>query len=102
MPEDSKPARSRAGRRSAESSAPTGPRASLKQLLPYLFEQRGLLALALALGIGGAAASLAQPVLLGEVIGRVQVAEPLGVLLWVLTALIVVSALLSGIQHYVL
>lgn len=102
VPEDSKPARSRAGRRSAESSAPTGPRASLKQLLPYLFEQRGLLALALALGIVGAAASLAQPVLLGEVIGRVQVAEPLGVLLWVLTALIVVSALLSGIQHYVL
>ncbi|MGK0715810.1 ABC transporter ATP-binding protein [Leucobacter sp. W1153] len=102
MQEDSKPARSRAARRSTASSGPTGPRASLRQLLPYLFEQRGLLALALALGVIGAAASLAQPILLGEVIGRVQVAEPLGVLLWILTALIVVSALLSGIQHYVL
>ena len=98
MPEDQKPAR----RRRPDAPTPRGPRASLKQLLPYLFEQRGLLALALGLGLVAAAASLLQPVLLGQVIGRVQAADPLGALLWVLTALIVASAVLSGIQHYVL
>ena len=81
---------------------PRGPRASLGQLLPYLFEQRGPLALALALGIVGAATSLTQPVLLGQVIERVQLSEPLGALLWLLTALVVADALLSGFQHYVL
>lgn len=58
--------------------------------------------LALVLGVIGAGASLAQPLLLGDVIARVQVAEPLAAILWVLTALIIVSAVLSGIQHFVL
>ena len=94
--------RSRRRRSNGSSTRPHGPRASLSQLLPYLFEQRGPLALALALGIIGAATSLAQPVLLGQVIDRVQVSEPLGTLLWILTALVVVDAILSGLQHYVL
>ena len=92
----------RGGRRRGARPTPRGPRASLAQLLPYLFTQRGLLALALLLGVFAAVTSLAQPVLLGEVIGRVQVAEPLGALVWLLSALIVASALLSGFQHYVL
>lgn len=89
-------------RSSQRSSQHRGPRASLKQLLPYLFEQRGPLALALGLGIVGAATSLVQPVLLGQVIERVQLAQPLGVLLAVLSALVIVDALLGGFQHYVL
>ncbi|NLA64876.1 MAG: ATP-binding cassette domain-containing protein, partial [Leucobacter sp.] len=79
-----------------------GPRASLKQLVPYLLTQRGPLTLALALGIVGAGTSLAQPVLLGQVIERVQLSQPLGVLLVILSVLVVVDALLSGFQHYVL
>ena len=79
-----------------------GPRASLKQLVPYLLSQRGPLALALTLGVFGAATSLVQPVLLGQVIERVQASQPLGLLLLVLSVLVVVDALLSGFQHYVL
>lgn len=79
-----------------------GPRASISQLLPYLLSQRGPLTLALALGVVGAGTSLVQPVLLGQVIERVQASQPLGVLLAVLSALVVIDALLSGFQHYVL
>ena len=81
---------------------PRGPRASLKQLVPYLLLQRGPLALALTLGVIGAGTSLVQPVLLGQVIERVQASQPLGLLLAVLSALVLVDALLSGFQHYVL
>ena len=81
---------------------PRGPRASLKQLVPYLLSQRGPLALALTLGVIGAGTSLVQPVLLGQVIERVQASQPLGLLLAVLSALVLIDALLSGFQHYVL
>ncbi len=81
---------------------PRGPRASLKQLVPYLLSQRGPLALALTLGVVGAGTSLVQPVLLGQVIERVQASQPLGLLLAVLSALVLIDALLSGFQHYVL
>lgn len=81
---------------------PRGPRASLKELLPYLFEQRGALALALGLGVIGAATSLVQPVLLGQVIANVEAGRALAGLLWILTAIIIVDAVLAGLQHYVL
>ena len=54
-----------------DTRARRGPRASLKQLVPYLLSQRGPLALALTLGVIGAGTSLVQPVLLGQVIERV-------------------------------
>lgn len=79
-----------------------GPRASVKQLVPYLLSQRGPLTLALAFGIVGAGTSLVQPVLLGQVIERVQASQPLTTLLTVLTVIVIVDALLSGFQHYVL
>lgn len=79
-----------------------GPRATLSQLIPYLFAQRGPLVLAIGLGIVAAAASLVQPLLLGQLIERVQVSEPLGALIWLLSIIVVVGALLSGLQHYVL
>ncbi len=79
-----------------------GPRASLKQLVPYVLAQRGPLILALVLGVIGAGTSLVQPVLLGQVIERVQSAEPLALLLTVLSLIVIVDALLSGFQHYVL
>lgn len=85
-----------------ESSAPRGPRATLKQLIPYLFEQKKPLAIALTLGVLGAITSLAQPALLGQIIERVQHAEPLTLILTVLTVLVIADAVLSGLQHYVL
>lgn len=88
--------------RGRDGGASRGPRASLKQLLPYLFEQRKLLVLALVLGLAAAVFSLAQPLVLGQIITRVEAGEALGRLLAILTAIVVVSAILSGLQHYTL
>lgn len=79
-----------------------GPRASLTQLLPYLAEHRGILAIVIGLSILAAGASLAQPLLVSQVITVVQAGDPLGFLVWVLVGLVVASAILSGIQHYLL
>ncbi|WP_417564816.1 ABC transporter ATP-binding protein [Microbacterium sp.] len=79
-----------------------GPRASLGQLLPYIFEQRGVIAVVIVLSIIGAVASLAQPLVIGQVITRVQAGDPLGQLVWVLVALVVAASLISGYQHYLL
>ncbi|MBP1326777.1 ATP-binding cassette subfamily B protein [Leucobacter exalbidus] len=79
-----------------------GPRASLKQLLPYLFEQRKLLTLAVVFGLVGAVMSLAQPLLLGQLITRVEESQPLGWLLGALCIIVVIGAVLGGLQHYVL
>ena len=85
-----------------QTQAQRGPRASLKQLIPYLFEQRRLLVLALVLGLVAAAASLAQPLILGQLITRVESGDALDTLLVALTAIVLVSAVLGGLQHYVL
>jgi ABC-type multidrug transport system fused ATPase/permease subunit len=79
-----------------------GPRASFRQLLPYLTEHRGILGVVIGLSILGAAASLAQPVLVGQLITLVQAGDPLGMLVWLLVGLVVASALLGGFQHYLL
>lgn len=79
-----------------------GPRAKFSELLPYLFAQKAPLALAVALGILAAATSLVQPLLLGQLIERVQASEPLDWLLWALSAVVLISATLSGFQHFVL
>lgn len=79
-----------------------GPRASFRQLLPYILEHRGLLAAALVLSLVGAATALAQPLLAGQVVGIVEDGGALGWLVWLLVGLLVLGALLSGVQHYLL
>jgi ABC-type bacteriocin/lantibiotic exporter with double-glycine peptidase domain len=79
-----------------------GPRASFRQLLPYLGEHRVVIGVVVALSIVGAATSLAQPLLVSQVITVVQKGQPLGLLVFALIALVVVSAILSGVQHYLL
>lgn len=79
-----------------------GPRASFRQLLPYILEHRGLLAAALALSLVGAGTSLAQPLLAGQVVGIVEDGGALGGLVWLLVGLLVVGAILGGVQHYLL
>ena len=79
-----------------------GPRASFRQLLPYLLEHKKVLGIVIALSVVGAATSLGQPLLVSQVISRVQKSEPLGSLVILLVALVVISALLSGVQHYLL
>ncbi|MFT2752148.1 ABC transporter ATP-binding protein [Clavibacter sp. Sh2088] len=83
-------------------SADDGPRARFSELLPYILEQRGLMAFVVVLSVLGAAASLAQPLLVQRVVGVVQEGGALGALVWTLVGLVVVSGLLSGYQHYLL
>ncbi|MDF2990631.1 MAG: ABC-type multidrug transport system, ATPase and permease component [Microbacterium sp.] len=91
------PARGRRGRRS-----PEGPRASFRQLLPFLLEHKRTLVVVGVLSVLGAAATLAQPLLVGEVISRVQNTVPLGALVWLLVGFVVLSSVISGFQHYLL
>ena len=88
------------GRRSRK--APEGPRATFRQLLPFIFEHKRVLVIVAVLSVLGAIATLAQPLLVGQVIERVQVGETLGPLVWLLIALVVVSSVISGYQHYLL
>lgn len=90
------------GRRRGRGTGPTGPRASFKQLLPYLFEQRGLLTFIIVLSLVSAVVSLSQPLLVGQVIERVQDSQPLGALVTILVVVVIVGALLDGFQHYLL
>ena len=92
-----------AGRRRRRGrKVPEGPRATFGQLLPFIFEHKRTLVVVAVLSVLGAVATLAQPLLVGEVITRVQVGETLGSLVWVLIALVVVSSLISGYQHFLL
>jgi len=91
------PARGRRGRR-----APEGPRASFRQLVPFLLEHKRTLVVVAVLSVLGAAATLAQPLLVGEVISRVQSSVPLGALVWLLVGFVVLSSVISGFQHYLL
>jgi ABC-type multidrug transport system fused ATPase/permease subunit len=79
-----------------------GPRASFKQLLPYLSEHKAVLSVVVVLSVLGAAASLAQPLLVSQVITLVEAGDPLDNIVTALVALVVISALISGYQHYLL
>src|SRR6188768_1348403 len=79
-----------------------GPRASFRQLLPYLFEHKVLLGVVVALSIVGAATSLVQPLLVSQVIGVVEAGGGLGAIVWALIGLVVLTALVNGVQHYLL
>ena len=79
-----------------------GPRARFSQLLPYLLEHKRVLGVVVALSILGAGTSLSQPLLVQQVITRVESGDGLGPLVWLLVGLVVFSALISGFQHYLL
>lgn len=77
-------------------------KAKFSQLFPYLLEHKKVLIVVLALSLLGALASLAQPLLVAEVIARVEQATPLGDLVWILIAIVVLGALISSFEHYLL
>lgn len=79
-----------------------GPRATFRQLLPFLFEHKRTLIVVAVLSVFGAATSLAQPLLVGQLIEAVQSDQGLGILIWVLIGLVIVSSIISGYQHYLL
>jgi len=79
-----------------------GPRASFGRLLSYLFENKPAMVVIIVLSILGAGASLAQPLLVNQVVTAVQHGRTLSTLVWVLVVLVVVSGLLNGVQHFLL
>ncbi len=91
-------------RRSRTSYRPdeSGPKATFKQLLPFLLEHKRVLGVVVGLSSLGALASLGQPLLVAQVIGRVEQGQDLGLLVSGLVALVIISALLSGYRHYLL
>jgi ABC-type multidrug transport system fused ATPase/permease subunit len=88
--------------RRGRKDAAAGQRASFRELLPYLLEHRGTLVAVGILSLVGAAASLAQPLLAGQVVGIVEGGGAVGILVWVLVGLLVAGAVIGGIQHYLL
>jgi len=92
------------GRRNRTSSrdADGGPRAKFSDLFPFLLEHKKVLSFVIVLSALGAIASLAQPLVVSQVITAVGEGLELGYLVYVLIALVVVSALLSGFRHYLL
>jgi ABC-type multidrug transport system fused ATPase/permease subunit len=79
-----------------------GPKAKFSELLPYLLEHKRVLGWVVVLSILGAAASLAQPLLVNQVIVAVESGDALGPLVGILVTLVVAAALLNGFQHYLL
>src|SRR5690606_20935443 len=94
--------RTATARRRGRGAQHDGPRATFRQLLPFLLEHRKVLVAVALLSIVGAVASLAQPLLVGQVIDRVQRDELLGGLVWLLIGLVVAASVISGYQHYLL
>lgn len=92
----------RRGRSRRDESTDDGPRARFSQLLPYLFKHKTVLVVVTLLSIVGAAASLAQPLLVSQVITLVGAGESFSSLVWLLAVLVVAAALISGFQHYLL
>ncbi|GAA1984265.1 ABC transporter ATP-binding protein [Microbacterium pumilum] len=70
--------------------------------MPFLLEHSGVLVVVAILSVIGAATTLAQPLVVGEVITRVGNSQSLGYLVWGLVTLVVVSSIISGYQHYLL
>ena len=90
------------GRGRAMTPKDTGPKAKFSQLLPYLLEHKAALWIAMALSVFGAGISLAQPLVVGQVITAVQQKGDLGPIVFLLVAVILGSAVTGGFMYYVL
>jgi ATP-binding cassette subfamily B protein len=89
-------------RRRGRGAQQDGPRATFRQLLPFLFEHKRTLIVVAVLSVFGAATSLVQPLLVGQVIEAVQSDQTIGILVWLLVGFVIVSSIISGFQHYLL
>ena len=80
----------------------TGPKAKFSQLTPYLLEHKPALVVAVILSLIGAVVSLAQPLLVGQVITAVQEGQDVGTLAAILVVIIFAAGVASGLMYYVL
>jgi ATP-binding cassette subfamily B protein len=93
---------SMAGRGRQLSPKDTGPKAKFSQLTPYLLEHKSALIVAVILSLIGAVVSLAQPLLVGQVITAVQEGKNVGSLAAILVGIIFAAGVSSGLMYYVL
>jgi len=89
-------------RRSGTPVDTSGTKATFGQLMPYLLEHKRILGVVIALSLLGAGASLGQPLIVAQVISTVQAGTDLGWLVPALVALVIGSAILSSVRHYLL
>jgi len=92
----------RGGRAGRPPRLDTGPKAKFSQLTPYLLEHKGSLSLAVLLSLIGAGSSLAQPMVVGQVITAVKEHKDLGAIIVALIAITLGSAIAGGFMYYVL
>ncbi|MSV77410.1 MAG: ABC transporter ATP-binding protein, partial [Actinobacteria bacterium] len=90
------------GRGRPVSKKDDGPKAKFSQLVPYLKEHKGALSLAVLLSLVGAGTSLAQPLVVGNIITAVQKHQDLGVIIFALIGITVGSTVASGLMYFVL
>ena len=81
---------------------PEGPRVGLRTLLPYLREHRRALLVVAAVSLVGAAAALAQPLLVGRVITAVEAGDAVAPVVAVLVLVLLAGSLLGAVQQYLL
>lgn len=77
-------------------------RAGLRDLFSYLREHTRVLAVVVVISILGAALTLAQPVVVNQVISTVGDGQAVGRLVAALVALVIVGGLLGAVQQYLL
>lgn len=79
-----------------------GPKASFKSLIPYLADHKKPLIVAVLLSTFGAGVSLAQPLVVGQLITAVQNQKPTTMLVVALVAIIFGSTASDGFMRYLL
>ncbi len=79
-----------------------GPKASFKSLIPYLADHKKPLIIAVLLSTFGAGVSLAQPLVVGQLITAVQNQKPTTMLVVALVAIIFGSTASDGFMRYLL
>jgi ABC-type multidrug transport system fused ATPase/permease subunit len=79
-----------------------GPRAKFSQLLPYLLQNKAMVAVVVILSVIGSVTTVAQPLLVRQGITVFQAKQPWGWIAATVVILLVASALISGVQHYLL
>ncbi|MFM6962926.1 MAG: ABC transporter ATP-binding protein, partial [Micrococcales bacterium] len=79
-----------------------GPKASFKALFPYMGQHKKPLIIAVVLSLFGASVSLAQPLVVGQLINAVQSSKPTTLLAIALLGVVVASAASDGFMRYLL
>ena len=91
------------GRRRGTGTGPEkGQKASFKALLPYMAEHKKTLSIAIVLSIFGAGVSLAQPLVVGQLITAVQNQQPTTTLVVALVGVVLGAAAAAGFMRYLL